>query len=240
MTALFIEPNWPAPKNIKAYSSLRASRISLTPSHYSIEKPNAEKIDKLLLKKLLNLPNEPIWLTQTHSTIAVTAASENQNREADASYSHEKNQICAVLTADCLPILICDKQGTTVAAIHAGWRGLAHGILEQTFEKLHVLPENTLVWLGPAIGPEKFVIREDVYRVFVDQDQAAESAFQAISADQWLANIYTLARLRCKKYGITQIYGGEHCTFSDSERFFSYRREQGVTGRNVSLIWIQE
>jgi YfiH family protein len=235
-TEITIQPNWPAPACIKAYTTLRASEIG----YMQIPERSPGNIDRALLSKTLQLPNEPIWLNQTHSTTAVPAILANDGRNADAVFTDETNRVCAVLTADCLPLLICNKQGTRVAAIHAGWRGLANGVIESTIEALNLPPEDILVWLGPAIGPSKFEVRQDVYDAFTQKDPHAAMAFCKISDEQWLGDLYTLARLRLQKFQITQIYGGEYCTHSDQDRFFSYRRDGKIIGSIVNLIWIAD
>jgi YfiH family protein len=235
----FIQPDWPAPACIKAYTSLRNSRIGIRQEEVTPE-PTVGDIDRSLLKKLLPLPHEPIWLKQTHSTIVVPAIPKNQGVEADASYASCPYEVCAVLTADCLPILLCQRDGTHVAAIHAGWRGLANGIIEATVDALQLPPDEILAWLGPAIGPSRFEVRKDVHDIFISHDPAAASAFTAFAEDHWLADIYALARQRLQKKGVHQIYGGDYCTHSEQERFFSFRREGRGVGRIVSLIWIED
>jgi YfiH family protein len=232
----FIQPVWPAPACIKAYTTLRDSQIGY------MQRPERSpgNIDRALLKKTLMLPGEPTWINQVHSTIAVNAITSNDGVEADAVFTSETNRVCAILTADCLPLLICNRQGTRVAAIHAGWRGLANGVIEATIEALNLPPDDILVWLGPAIGPDKFEVRKDVYDAFIQKDPKAADAFDKISDTQWLANIYALARLRLQKFHITHIYGGDLCTHSDQDRFFSYRRDGKIIGSITSLIWIAD
>jgi YfiH family protein len=146
--------------------------------------------------------------------------------------------ICAVLTADCLPLLLCDEAGTRVAAVHAGWRGLLEGVIEQAVSAMAAQGKQ-LAWLGPAIGPGAFEVGEEVRQAFVAEDSAAAHAFAPSPNGRWLANIYVLARLRLQRVGVEAVYGGEYCTYSDPERFYSYRRD-GQTGRMASLIWIRE
>lgn len=237
----FIIPNWPAPQHIKAYTTTRQGFSGRKPYHDqnrdNISQDDAQ--ESRHLQTLLNLPNEPIWLTQTHSTTVVTADNKNKETNADASYTQEKNQICVVMTADCLPILICNRSGTTIAAIHAGWRGLAGGIIEETIKVLKQAPDELMVWLGPAIGPSKFEVGKDVYDAFVTTDIDAATAFISHKNGKWLANLYTLARQRLSKLDVTQIYGGEYCTYTQDDLFYSYRRENGKTGRMASVIWIE-
>jgi polyphenol oxidase len=146
--------------------------------------------------------------------------------------------VCAVMTADCLPVLMCDQQGTRVAAVHAGWRGLASGILERACESLAVRPECLLVWLGPAIGADAFEVGPEVRQEFIAADPTADAAFRPSDSGRWLADLAGLARQRLARLGVTAVYGGGYCTFSDPRRFFSYRRD-GVTGRMASLIWLE-
>ena len=143
------------------------------------------------------------------------------------------------MTADCLPLLITDKDGSCVAAIHAGWRGLCDGIIEETVKKLSVAPESLLVWLGPAIGPDVYEIGKEVYDAFIKGDIEAKESFTSVSEQHWLFDIYRLARLRLTRLGVKQIYGGDHCTLTEKENFFSYRRDD-ITGRMASMIWIEE
>jgi hypothetical protein len=145
--------------------------------------------------------------------------------------------VCAVLTADCLPVLFCDRRGTRVAAAHAGWRGLAAGVLESTVQALDTAPGRLMAWLGPAIGPGAFEVGGEVRKVFVEQHAEAAGAFLARPHGHWLADLYQLARIRLRASGVSTLYGGGFCTFADRQRFYSYRRE-GVTGRMASLIWM--
>ena len=235
----YITPNWPAPACIKAYTTARSGWGGRRPHHDT--HPGfytSDTEESGTLKSLLHLPEEPIWLTQTHSTITIPATPENREKNADASFTNETNRICAVLTADCLPLLICNKQGTHIAAIHAGWRGLANGIIETTLTSLQQPAHDLLVWLGPAIGPQKFEVGKDVYDAFTQKHAESDSAFAPLSGDKWLADLYALAKIRLKLQGISHIYGGEFCTFTQDDLFFSYRRDKGKTGRMASLIWI--
>jgi len=162
-----------------------------------------------------------------------------ENPSADAGFSTQAGLVCAVLTADCLPVLLCDRDATRVAAAHAGWRGLAGGILESSIRALDTDPARLMVWLGPAIGPASFEVGDEVRQVFVDQHAQAAAAFSATTDGRWLADLYRLASIRLQAAGVDAIYGGGFCTFSDRERFYSYRRD-GVTGRIASLIWLEE
>lgn len=226
----YIQPTWPAPAKIKAYSTLQNGWYERDP-----KSPEARQ----RLKSLLHLPNEPIWINQTHSTIVLEATLENKDCIADATFTTKPHHICAILTADCLPILLCNQQGTYVAAIHAGWRGLANGIIEKTLNTA-TCPEDTLMaWLGPAISQQKFEVGKDVYDAFTLLHPEAANAFIPQSGNKWLANLYELAKLRLKLNGVSQIYGGDFCTFTQEDLFLSYRRSQADTARMAHLIWIE-
>jgi hypothetical protein len=185
------------------------------------------------------LPAEPGWLRQVHSARVVELGRE-ANPEADAAFTRQAGQVCAVLTADCLPVLFCDRAGSVVAAAHAGWRGLAGGVLEATVAAMRVPPGEILAWMGAAIGPQAFEVGSEVREIFVGQHAEADKAFlqhPASAPGKWLADIYQLARIRLERAGVQAIYGGGRCTFTEADCFYSYRRD-GVTGRMASLIWL--
>lgn len=177
------------------------------------------------------------WLEQTHSTDVVEAAP-GRVEEADAAWTAEAGVACAVMTADCLPVLFCNRAGTRVAAAHAGWRGLAGGILENTVTALGVAPDDLLVWLGPAIGPDAFEVGPEVRDIF-GSAASADCFKPSPRPGHYLADIYQLARLRLAAVGVDAVYGGGLCTVNDSVRFYSYRRD-GQTGRFASLIWLDQ
>jgi polyphenol oxidase len=227
-----VTPSWPAPGNIKACTTT-------TRQHGDLKDPDKQK----LLIQTLNLPSEPYWLNQVHGTTVLKippnpTLTKGDLLTADASYTSQPNTICVVHTADCLPVLICDRAGTQVAAVHAGWRGLAAGIIERTVELFD--PQNIMVWLGPAIGPEVYEVGPEVRDQFLQVDPDAVTAFRASqNPDRWLMDLYQLARQRLTKIGVTDIYGGSFCTYTDTENFFSYRRSNGeLAGRMASLIYI--
>lgn len=231
-----ITPEWKAPAHVRACTTLRTfwgARGDLS-SHLEGER---EK-----LTRLLDLPQSPIFLNQTHSNIALAAIPENRGATGDASYSHTPGQVCVTLTADCLPVLITHHTGRSVAAAHAGWRGLAGGVVENTFTAMKEAPAECLVWLGPAIGPQCFEVGSDVLDAFTQTHPEAEACFTAQPHQKWLANIYALARVRLARLGVLpeNITGGTHCTMTESDLFFSYRREKEQSGRMASLIWIQQ
>lgn len=242
----YVIPTWPAPKNIHAYTTTRQGGFSSQPfASFSFnfkdgDDPAAIRKNCLKLAEELQLPTDPSWLKQLHTNIVVNANDSSLEifPIADAIYSKSNNVVCAVRTADCLPILICDSDATVVAGIHAGWKGIAQGIIENTLNTINVDPKKILVWFGPAIGPNKFEVGEDVRGIFLKHDSAAQTAFlPGTSPNKWLANIYSLAKLRFLAKGVTAIYGGEYCTFTQKDLFFSYRRDNHVTGHMASLIW---
>lgn len=237
----WLEADWPAPDFIKAGITLRQGGVSKKPydslnlaSHVGDELKAVKKN-----RESLDVPSEPQWLEQVHSTKAILLPNEVAVPKADASYTFENNIVCAVMTADCLPLLITDITGSCVAAIHAGWRGLCDGIIEETIKQLPAESASLLVWLGPAIGPAVYEIGEDVYDAFTKDDVEAKKSFSNTSDKHWLFDIYRLATLRLNRLGVNQIFGGDHCTLSEKEQFFSYRRDN-VTGRMASMIWIEE
>lgn len=189
--------------------------------------------NRRVLKTALNLPAQPFWLEQIHSNIVVEASNELCLPKADASFTTQKNVVCVVMTADCLPILFCSKDGEKIAAVHAGWRGLENGIISKTVEALKT--KELIVWLGAAIGAERFEVGNDVRNAFLQKSADYSVAFKE-NGSQWLCDIYQLARIELAHLGITDVFGGEFCTVSDSARFYSYRRDK-KTGRMATLIW---
>ena len=237
----WLKADWPAPDFIKAGITLRQGGVSENPygsfnlaTHVGDAVTDVEKN-----RNMLDVPNSPQWLEQVHSTKAVLLPSKAIIPKADASYTSDSNVVCAVMTADCLPLLITNKEGSQVAAIHAGWRGLCDGIIEETINKLSVDTESLLVWLGPAIGADVYEVGEEVYDAFTKEDVEAKKSFKPTSEKHWLFDIYRLARLRLNRLGVKQIYGGDRCTLTEEESFFSYRRDD-VTGRMASMIWIDK
>lgn len=238
--------DWPAPPNIKALSTTRQGGVSSAPfdqlnlGDHVGDAPQAVLENRQLLLNSLSLIKPAQWLKQVHGVDVVEAQSDQQIRQADACYTSEPGVGCVIMTADCLPVLFANRSGRKVAAAHAGWRGLAAGVLEQTLSQFDD-PSEVMVWMGPAIGPDAFEVGQEVYDHFVDDLAQSRSAFQPSPAhkEHWMADIYQLARLRLNRAGVHQIYGGGLCTYTDEERFFSYRR-QAKTGRMASLIWIAD
>lgn len=235
-------PNWPAPPNIRALQTTRIGGFSRAPydslnlgSHVS-DAPLDVARNRILLNTLM--PSEPVWLEQVHGTVVANADNPGCLPQADACIATHRSAVCVVMTADCLPVLLCDQQGTVVGAVHAGWKGLAAGVIEATVQTMNVPAQNLMAWLGPAISQPAFEVGAEVREVFIAADPKAESAFVAGQGGKWLADIYALARIRLNALGITQIYGSDYCTYKDTQRFFSYRRD-GVTGRIGTFIWLE-
>lgn len=238
----FIVPDWPAPPGVRALATTRCGGVSRAPWHgfnLSVnagDDPQAVAANRALLRR--ELPADPLWLTQVHGARCVDAALATRGVEADASFTRQRGVVCAVLTADCLPVLLCDDQATVVGIAHAGWRGLAGGVIEATVAAMGGPGMHLMAWLGPAIGPQAFEVGDEVREIFVAHDQEAASAFAASANGKWLCDIYRLARQRLHALGIRRTTSADSCTKGDAEQFFSYRRD-GVTGRMASLIWLE-
>lgn len=238
-----ILPDWPLPAGVKACSTTRHGGVSLPPydslnlgTHVGDEE-RAVADNRRRLVAGASLPQMPVWLEQVHGTRVVRLDGQTPtDLQADAVYSNVPGQVCAVMTADCLPVLFYSQAGDEVAAAHAGWRGLCNGVLEQTLAAFAAQPGSISAWLGPAIGPQQFEVGPEVRAAFIAVDAVAAAAFTP-QGDKFLADIYLLARQRLQRAGIHSIYGGDRCTVSEISHFFSYRRD-GITGRLASLIWL--
>lgn len=239
----WLAPEWPAPAAVRACVSLRTGGVSAAPyaslnlaTHVGDDSACVAE-NRRRLHAALQLPAEPLWLRQVHGIGVVDAATAAPESEADAAYAHRHDTVCAVLTADCLPVLLCDFGGTAVGVAHAGWRGLLNGVIEHTVHAMRRPGAELLAWLGPAIGPRAFEVGGEVRDAFIGHDVAAVAAFRPSPAGRWRADIYELARQRLARLGIRAVYGGNYCTVAESRRFYSFRRD-GVTGRMASLIWL--
>jgi len=239
----WIIPDWDAPLTARALITTRNGGVSSAPygsmnlGDHVGDQPDAVERNRAILR--LSLPAEPKWLRQVHGTRVVDACSSDANPEADASVARVKHCVCAVITADCLPVLFCNDAGTVVAAAHAGWRGLVSGVLERSVQAMGVQPSSIMAYLGPAIGPHAFEVGDEVREAFMAHAMAAQTAFVPHGTGKWLADIYLLARQRLETLGVNRIYGGGFCTHTNAARFFSYRRD-GATGRMASLIWLSD
>lgn len=252
-----IFPSWPQPATVKAFFTTRAGGVSVNTDEAEFASLNlgrsagdlADAIDENRRRVAELLPRAPKWLSQVHGSRVVVAdevINLPDDVKADAIATSTVNIPCAIMVADCLPVLFCDDAGQHVAAAHAGWRGLAAGVLENTVAAMQAAPAQIMAWLGPAIGPAAFEVGDDVRDAFVSRDPAAAACFVPRGEDvpdKFLADIYALARLRLASAGVTRVYGGEFCTVSDASRFFSYRREGKIsrqTGRMAGVIWIEQ
>ncbi len=239
----WIIPDWPAPPNVRSLVTTRRGGVSggayasfNLGAHVGDDPAHVAENRRRLA---VSLPALPLWLNQKHGVGAIdadTAATDGAPPDADAAIARSTHKICAVLIADCLPVLLCDQAGSVVAAAHAGWRGLLAGILVHTVAAMRLPPAEMLAYFGPAIGPQAFEVGSEVRAAFVAADAQADAAFTALPSDKWLANIYLLAQQSLARLGVKAIYGGEYCTVCEEERFFSYRRD-GTTGRMAALIW---
>jgi len=238
----FLIPDWPVPAHVRALQTLRTGGCSPAPwASFNLgdhvgDDPARVATNRAELRR--QLPAEPLWLRQVHGTAVVDAGHVLQAATADASFSVEQGKVCAVMTADCLPVLLCDRCGTVVAAAHAGWRSLAAGILERTVARMRCPADELMAWLGPAIGPRSFEVGEDVREAFLRSDAGAGEGFVPAGPGKWLADLTLLAKRRLSRAGVGLIYGGAWCTVDEGDLFFSFRRD-GVTGRMGSFIWLR-
>ncbi|NOZ09931.1 MAG: peptidoglycan editing factor PgeF [Gammaproteobacteria bacterium] len=244
-----IYPDWPAPKSVKAACTTRIGGVSAPPyDSFNLADHVGDCIESVQenrrrLGQQLGLPAEPVWLQQVHGTQVINARRNSTDNKADGSFSISAGVVCAVLTADCLPVLLCDRDARAVAALHAGWRGLAAGIIESGVAAMGLPAKSLMAWLGPAIGPQVFAVGNEVRDTFVQTNPAHCHAFTAPNkplgpADFWLADLYILARQRLNALGVKAVYGGDHCSHTEARQFYSYRRDQ-TCGRMASLIWLE-
>lgn len=240
----FITPDWPAPPGVQALCTVRSGGASAPPyksfnfGQWVGDRPEALAANLATLSQAANLPATPDWLVQVHGNRVVDLDLPG-DREADAAFARQAGRVCAIQTADCLPVLFATTDGSAVAAAHAGWRGLAAGVLEATVGALDEAAPgvDVIAWLGPAIGPAHFEVGAEVVEAFEGPDPDAEIAFIQNDRGRWQCDLYTLARRALARAGVVSIHGGEHCTYAETARFYSYRRDGGQTGRMASLIW---
>jgi len=246
MSEGWIVPDWPAPARVRSLLTTRQGGVSagayasLNLGAHVGDDPRAVAANRAQLASAL--PAAPLWLDQVHGTAVLcadTAAAGELPPVADAAFARIPRVVCAVMTADCLPVLLCDRAGSVVAVAHAGWRGLHAGVLERTVAAMARPGTQLLAYLGPAIGPEAFEVGDEVRSTFVAANDEAEAAFKPLRPGKWLANIYLLAHQRLARLGVDAVYGGGYCTVHEAARFFSYRRD-GLTGRMASLIWLAD
>lgn len=218
-----IVPDWPAPSAVRALVTTRA-----------LGDARSEQGRRRVRERL---PSDPVWLKQVHGVVAVNAARATDGVEADASFTTERRVVCAVMAADCMPVLLCDDRGEAVAAAHAGWRGLSAGVIETTVAAMGVPAGRLLAWLGPAIGPAAYEIGAEVREAFLARDAQSEIAFVPTRPGHWRVDLYAIVRQRLARLGVTRVSGGGFCTASDAARFYSYRRDKAVE-RMAAAIWL--
>jgi YfiH family protein len=211
-----ILPDWPAPPNVRAVMTTR----------------NTDQADLRAL-----LPAEPAWLRQVHGTRVVRLDQVVSSPQADAAVTGRRNLVCAIRVADCMPVLLADESATVVGAAHAGWRGLSSGVIENAVHAMGIAAGELLAWLGPAIGPKVYEVGEEVRSAFLSRDVAAEAAFSPARRGHWLLDLYAVARQRLRSCGVERIFGGNYCTYSEPQRFHSYRRD-GTTSRMAAYVWL--
>lgn len=233
----WIVPDWPAPATVRAFST---TRNGVAGSAVDFSRSASDAAARALLRRFV--PAEPLWLAQVHGA-AIVSADKSYDRApaADGAVSRVDGKVCAVLTADCLPVLMSDRRGTVVSAAHAGWRGLASGVLETAVGSMQVDPAQLMAWLGPAIGPSAFEVGADVHAAFCDRDPGAAACFVAAREEKWHADLYDLARRALARAGVdpSAIYGGGRCTCNEPAAFYSYRRRgPDAEGRMATLIWL--
>lgn len=240
----WIIPDWDAPARVRAVSTTRHGGISRSPweglnlgLHVGDDDKSVQRNRDILVEKL-GLTSQPFWLNQVHGVSVANASNVQDQVDADASFCCKTGPVCVVMTADCLPVILTDHEGSCVAAAHAGWRGLLDGVLEATIEALPADNSSIIAWMGPAIGPQAFEVGAEVYAQFTEQSPDFGRAFSRGEGDKWMMDIYEIAKQRMLNMGIHHVYGGGLCTYSDPERFFSYRRD-GQTGRMATLVWLE-
>jgi polyphenol oxidase len=245
----WITPDWPAPSTVRALSTSRHGGVSAAPyaslnlGDHVGDEPASVAENRRRLMAAAGLPAQPQWLRQVHGTDVVdldvsSPVDAGPRGPADACFTRQPRRVCAILTADCLPILVVADTGDLVGAAHAGWRGLAGGVIEVLVEALPAPPEQLMAWLGPAIGPQHFEVGAEVRDTLLRNDPGAAASFTANPRGRFLADLGQLARRRLAALGVERIYGGGHCTFAEADRYFSHRRD-GTTGRQVTLIWLE-
>ena len=240
---IWIEADWPAPKHIRAGTTVRTGGYSIKPYnklnlalHVGDETERVKKNRNTLIKSL-HLQSEPVWLNQTHSSRIICIDKPPTNLEADASYTTVKNKICSVMTADCVPVLFSNQKGTKVAAVHAGWKGICNGIIENAINKFSS-PETLLVWIGPHISDSYYEVGKDVYENCLNHSNLLKTGFAQINDDHWYCNLAKIIKILLKNKGIGAIYECNLCTYKNKDLFFSYRRD-GKTGRTASMVWME-
>jgi len=243
MSVCWLEPDWPVPAGVRALSSWRSGGVSAAPyASLNLGGHVGDSVERVSenrrrLAAAAALPSEPVWLAQVHGTTVADLDAGGASGPADAAFTRRRGRVCAILTADCLPVLLASESGDLVGAAHAGWRGLAAGVVEATVSAMAASPRSLLAWLGPAIGPAHFEVGAEVRETLLSGDSGAAGAFVANPSGRFMADLAALVRRRLGALGVSRIYGAGECTFAAGERYFSHRRD-GVTGRQATLIWL--
>ena len=243
MTEL-IHPRWPAPPNIGACCTTRQGGTSRAPyDSFNLALHVGDDGDRVahnrrLLRQRLALPDEPGWINQTHGTRVVVLEDESE-RDADAAITRQAGRVAVVMTADCLPILLCNRDGSEVAAVHAGWRGLQAGVIQSALAAMRSSNDSLMAWIGPAISQAAFEVGDEVHAAFTDADAAASDYFEANRPGHWLCDLAGLGQRVLEQQGVTRVIRDSHCSHGDRDLFYSYRRD-GATGRMAALIWIKQ
>ena len=239
----WIRPHWPAPTRVKSLITTRNGGLS-TGAFASFNlglrcDDDLQSVQANRQQLAVHMPQPPRWLHQVHGSNVVDADLLDDEVDADASVARDVGTVCAIMIADCMPVLLCDERGEAVGAAHAGWRGLSSGVIENTVHAMNIRPDRVLAYLGPAIGPAAFEVGDDVRDAFLAHDGAASVAFKRLANGKWLADLFTLGRQRLASCGVTRVFGGTDCTVSNPQRFYSYRRDK-TTGRMAALIWLTD
>jgi hypothetical protein len=238
----WLVPDWSAPAHVRAFVTTRAGGVSkgdyasMNLGYGSGDDAGHVARNRAIVRE--KLPSEPRWMKQVHGTHAVHIDRADDQPTADAAVTSHAGRVAVVLTADCMPLFLCDDSGTRVAVAHAGWRGMAAGLIESTVQAMQADPAHVMAWMGPAIGPDAFEVGREVREAFVAVDAAADRAFRAHQPGKYMADLYALARQRLARAGVERIHGGGFCTYHENERFFSYRRKR-ASGRMGAFIWIE-
>lgn len=239
----FIVPDWKAPATVKACTTTRCGGVSqgsyrsFNLAHNVGDAPACVTANRQTLKIALMLPGEPVWLDQVHCTRVIDISEPSDDRRADAAVCFAVNKVCAVLTADCLPIFFCHRNGGKIGIAHAGWRSLAGGIIAATVRALRCDPAQLLAWIGPGIGAHNYIVDDGIRNIFLQKNENDALAFLPDHNGTWSADLCQIAYADLRRCGVMQVSGGSHCTYADAQHFYSFRRD-GVTGRMASLIWL--
>ena len=239
----WIPADWPVPEHVQAGTTTRiggysrGTYASMNLASHVDDNPDYVFQNRILIREQLSLPDEPLWLQQIHSNKVINLAKENVNQPADGAYTNKHNQICVVLTADCLPLLLCNTTGTEIAAIHIGWRGFSRNIITSALNAFTAKPQELMAWIGPYISAKHYEVGEEVRTACLKLINDTNTVFRPARPGHWFADMQGLVRQQLQTAGVHEIFGGDNCTYTDYQHFYSYRRD-GITGRVASFIWM--